>query len=150
MGCAAGSLACALLVINNLRDIPTDREVGKKTLAVRLGDQRTRWFYVMLIAVGFVLVRRRRRVVAGAGAARARLPIPLAVGAVTGGPAATGIRPRPDPVLGATGRLQLAFGPPGASIGLVSALTRTAGSIPHEARRSIRRRQPARLTARHS
>ena len=35
VGCAAGSLACALLVINNLRDIPTDREVGKRTLAVR-------------------------------------------------------------------------------------------------------------------
>ncbi len=55
MGCAVGSLACALLVINNLRDIPTDREVGKKTLAVRLGDQRTRWFYVALIASAFVL-----------------------------------------------------------------------------------------------
>ncbi|HAP76504.1 MAG TPA: 1,4-dihydroxy-2-naphthoate polyprenyltransferase, partial [Acidimicrobiaceae bacterium] len=46
-GCAAGSLACALLVINNLRDIPTDRAVGKRTLAVRLGDGRTRVFYVV-------------------------------------------------------------------------------------------------------
>jgi 1,4-dihydroxy-2-naphthoate octaprenyltransferase len=54
MGCAVGSLACALLVINNLRDIPTDREVGKKTLAVRLGDQRTRWFYVALIVAAFI------------------------------------------------------------------------------------------------
>ncbi len=34
-----GCLACALLVVNNLRDIPTDREAGKRTLAVRLGDR---------------------------------------------------------------------------------------------------------------
>ena len=43
-----GALACALLVINNLRDIPTDAVSGKKTLAVRLGDGRTRTFYVVL------------------------------------------------------------------------------------------------------
>ncbi len=49
MGCGAGALACALLVVNNLRDIPTDREVGKMTLAVRLGDRRTRWLYVVLV-----------------------------------------------------------------------------------------------------
>ena len=55
MGAAVGSLACALLVINNLRDIPTDREVGKQTLAVRLGDHRTRWFYVVLIVAAFGL-----------------------------------------------------------------------------------------------
>ncbi len=56
MGSAAGALACALLVINNLRDIPTDREVGKRTLAVRLGDRRTRWFYVGLLVLAFALV----------------------------------------------------------------------------------------------
>ena len=39
-GCIAGCLACALLVVNNLRDIPTDRVAGKQTLAVRLGDGR--------------------------------------------------------------------------------------------------------------
>ena len=38
MGCAAGSVICALLVVNNLRDIPTDTVAGKRTLAVRLGD----------------------------------------------------------------------------------------------------------------
>ncbi len=53
MGCGVGALACALLVINNLRDIPTDREVGKKTLAVRLGDRVTRQMYVGLVALGF-------------------------------------------------------------------------------------------------
>ncbi|HEX2782052.1 MAG TPA: UbiA family prenyltransferase, partial [Ilumatobacteraceae bacterium] len=37
-------------VINNLRDIPTDRLAGKRTLAVRLGDQRTRWLYVGCLA----------------------------------------------------------------------------------------------------
>jgi 1,4-dihydroxy-2-naphthoate octaprenyltransferase len=54
MGSAVGALACALLVINNLRDIPTDRNVGKKTLAVRLGDARTRWLYAALISLAFV------------------------------------------------------------------------------------------------
>ena len=49
LGAAAGSLACALLVVNNLRDIPTDRKVGKRTLAVRLGDRSTRLFYVALL-----------------------------------------------------------------------------------------------------
>ena len=55
MGCSVGALACALLVINNLRDIPTDREVGKKTMAVRLGDRRTRWVYATLIVLAFAL-----------------------------------------------------------------------------------------------
>lgn len=55
MGVAVGALACALLVTNNLRDIPTDREVGKKTLAVRLGDARTRVLFVVLV-VGGVLI----------------------------------------------------------------------------------------------
>ena len=54
-----GLLACAVLVTNNLRDIPTDRASGKRTLAVRLGDRRTRWLYVGLIvgaaAATFVL-----------------------------------------------------------------------------------------------
>jgi 1,4-dihydroxy-2-naphthoate octaprenyltransferase len=49
----AGALACALLVVNNLRDIPSDEKVGKKTLAVRLGDAKTRFLYVALIWVGF-------------------------------------------------------------------------------------------------
>ena len=43
---AVGFAAVALLVVNNLRDIPTDRFAGKKTLAVRLGEKRTRGFYV--------------------------------------------------------------------------------------------------------
>lgn len=50
-----GALASAILVANNLRDIPTDREHGKQTLAVRLGDTRTRRLYVGLVAVAFVM-----------------------------------------------------------------------------------------------
>jgi 1,4-dihydroxy-2-naphthoate octaprenyltransferase len=50
-----GSLASAILVANNLRDIPTDREHGKRTLAVRMGEHGTRIFYVVLVAVAFVM-----------------------------------------------------------------------------------------------
>jgi len=46
-----GAVASAILVVNNLRDIPTDTEHGKRTLAVRLGDRRTRQLYLGLLAV---------------------------------------------------------------------------------------------------
>lgn len=46
-----GAIASGILVANNLRDIPTDVEHGKRTLAVRLGDARTRMFYVGLVGV---------------------------------------------------------------------------------------------------
>ncbi len=49
-----GGLACAILVANNLRDIPTDRVAGKTTLAVRLGDDRTRALYVLLLGLAAV------------------------------------------------------------------------------------------------
>src|SRR6476469_8091829 len=51
-----GALACAILVANNLRDIPSDTVAGKRTLAVRLGDGRTRGFYVLLVAAAAVAV----------------------------------------------------------------------------------------------
>lgn len=51
-----GSLACAILVTNNLRDIPSDSQAGKRTLAVRLGDQRTRHLYIALIFGAFAVV----------------------------------------------------------------------------------------------
>ena len=53
-GSGCGALACAILVANNLRDLETDRVAGKHTLAVRLGDRRTRWFYVMLLVAAFL------------------------------------------------------------------------------------------------
>jgi 1,4-dihydroxy-2-naphthoate octaprenyltransferase len=49
-----GALACAILVANNLRDIPTDRNVGKRTLAVLLGEERTRYLYAFLVAAALV------------------------------------------------------------------------------------------------
>jgi 1,4-dihydroxy-2-naphthoate octaprenyltransferase len=52
---AMGALSSAVLVANNLRDIPTDRESGKITLAVRLGDARTRLLYQTLLLSAFVL-----------------------------------------------------------------------------------------------
>ena len=52
---ATGALSSAVLVANNLRDIPTDEQAGKITLAVRLGDRRTRVLYQVLVALAFVL-----------------------------------------------------------------------------------------------
>ncbi|MEJ7718986.1 MAG: 1,4-dihydroxy-2-naphthoate polyprenyltransferase [Ilumatobacteraceae bacterium] len=107
MGCAVGALACALLVVNNLRDIPTDSASGKRTLAVRVGDATTRRGFVALAVVPFALL---------VPAALDRPPVAIAAVAVV---AAV------DPVrrvwrgdagmtlvaaLGATGRLQLAYG----------------------------------------
>lgn len=51
-----GALACAILVANNLRDIPGDTVVGKRTLAVRIGDHATRRLYVGLLAAAWALV----------------------------------------------------------------------------------------------
>ncbi len=51
MAVVMGSMSSAVLVANNLRDIPTDAESGKITLAVRLGDARTRVLYQVLLGV---------------------------------------------------------------------------------------------------
>ena len=46
-----GLVSTALLMANNVRDIPTDRQAGKRTLAVRLGDTKARWSYPVMLAV---------------------------------------------------------------------------------------------------
>ncbi len=53
---AVGFLATAILVVNNVRDLETDRRAGKMTLAVRLGRERTRRLYGLLIAAAFATV----------------------------------------------------------------------------------------------
>ncbi|HKJ10759.1 MAG TPA: 1,4-dihydroxy-2-naphthoate polyprenyltransferase [Ornithinimicrobium sp.] len=51
-----GALSCAILVANNLRDIPGDEQVGKRTLAVAWGEEKTRRFYERLVLVAFAVV----------------------------------------------------------------------------------------------
>jgi 1,4-dihydroxy-2-naphthoate polyprenyltransferase len=107
-GAMAGCLACALLVINNLRDIPTDRDVGKRTLAVRLGDARTRWMYGLLLAAAFglvVAIAVTGRPPAAAGLLGAVVAVP-AIGAIRAGARGGAL----IPVLGVTGKVQLVTG----------------------------------------
>jgi 1,4-dihydroxy-2-naphthoate octaprenyltransferase len=102
-----GLLAVALLVVNNLRDIPGDTLSGKRTLAVRVGAPATRRLFVACLLLPFAFA---------AGAAAIRLGALLAIAAL---PIALGpIRRVRDgaegrdliAVLGDTGRTQLAFG----------------------------------------
>lgn len=102
-----GCLACALLVVNNLRDIPTDTLSGKKTLAVRLGDVRTRRLYAALIvAAGSFVVLCGVQRPAGVFGLVGLAAISPAWKAVRSGAAGRDL----IAVLGATGRAQLLFG----------------------------------------
>jgi 1,4-dihydroxy-2-naphthoate octaprenyltransferase len=103
----AGLLSCALLMINNLRDIRSDAEVGKRTLAVVLGDPRSRGAYLACLLVPFAIALAITP--ARPLAALTVAMLPLARGparAVRSGAAG----PALIKVLGQTGRLQLAFG----------------------------------------
>jgi 1,4-dihydroxy-2-naphthoate octaprenyltransferase len=108
--CAAvgiGALASALLVANNLRDIPGDSAAGKRTLAVRLGDARTRVLYAGLVLMPWFAVLPVLPV--HAWAALTFLAMPLVVKplrAILGG--ATGKALLPS--LRETGRVELAYG----------------------------------------
>ena len=51
----AGALITAILVVNNLRDIPTDREAGKRTIAVMIGERATQWEWLALVAAAFLV-----------------------------------------------------------------------------------------------
>jgi 1,4-dihydroxy-2-naphthoate octaprenyltransferase len=104
-----GLLACALLMVNNLRDIPTDSAVGKRTLAVRIGAQRSRTLLVAVVVVALLLP--------SVGAVVRSLPwlvaitlitIPLAIGPLRVIRSAEG-RALVPALIGIT-RLQLLFG----------------------------------------
>jgi 1,4-dihydroxy-2-naphthoate octaprenyltransferase len=101
-----GSVASAILVANNLRDIPTDTEHGKRTLAVRLGDRGTRLLYTGLVAVSVLTL---------AGMALwepwvllGLLALPIAVRAVRTVASGTAGRDL-VPVLAATGMYEVAY-----------------------------------------
>jgi 1,4-dihydroxy-2-naphthoate polyprenyltransferase len=103
----AGLLACALLIVNNLRDIPSDTLAGKRTLAVMLGDARTRAGYALAVLLPFcaaaaIAFYRPLVLLTVAALPLAGLPI-RSVRAGASGPALI-------KALGQTGRLQLAFG----------------------------------------
>ncbi|CAN5144490.1 1,4-dihydroxy-2-naphthoate polyprenyltransferase [soil metagenome] len=103
-----GSLACAILVANNLRDIPTDTVSGKNTLAVRLGDPGTRVLYAGLTAVATVAV------VVVAGLAESWWPLVGLAFLAVSAPAVAAVRsgatgPGLIPVLAATGRAELVW-----------------------------------------
>ncbi len=55
-GVAIGALACALLVVNNLRDLDGDARVGKRTLATRIGDRGTRITFLLLVTLAAAMV----------------------------------------------------------------------------------------------
>lgn len=84
-----GLLACALLIVNNLRDIDGDAGSGKRTLAVVLGDRRTRWLFTGVIVLSFVVVAglalyRPFAALALAAAILALPPIGLVLGGACG------------------------------------------------------------------
>jgi 1,4-dihydroxy-2-naphthoate octaprenyltransferase len=101
-----GMLTTAVLVANNLRDIPTDTAVGKRTLAVLLGDRDTRRLYAALVAVPFLLsaaagVRSWPMLTALLAVPFAVLPLRAVLGGAEG--------KRLIPVLAQTGLLLLAW-----------------------------------------
>lgn len=102
-----GLLACALLVVNNLRDIDGDTVAGKRTLAVVLGERRTRWLFAGVVVLSFVVVTglATYRPFAALALAAAILALPP-VGAVLGGARGLALLP----ALRDTGLTQLLLG----------------------------------------
>jgi len=105
---AVGTLSCALLVVNNLRDIDGDALVGKRTLAVKMGEKATRYFFTLLfviasISVITVAVMTQAWALLGLLGIAAGLP---AVMSVLRGTEKSGL----IVVLGQVGRAQLIFG----------------------------------------
>jgi 1,4-dihydroxy-2-naphthoate polyprenyltransferase len=103
----AGLLSCALLMVNNLRDIGSDADVGKRTLAVRIGDARSRVVYLAFLLLPFAVALAIAPARPFALLMLAALPLALAPArAVRGG----AVGPALIATLGQTGRLQMAFG----------------------------------------
>ncbi|WP_018157052.1 1,4-dihydroxy-2-naphthoate polyprenyltransferase [Demetria terragena] len=102
-----GAVSCAVLVMNNLRDIPGDRESGKRTLAVRMGDRATRIFYLVLLAtsVAAVIAIGLMQPPAFLGLLALAAAVP-AIRVVTGGALGRDL----IPALASTGRYLLAYG----------------------------------------
>ena len=102
-----GWLAVALLVTNNLRDLPQDDLVGKRTLAVRIGDRPTRALYVVVVVMAFLSLPYLSLLRPGALLAFVAVPLAVApIRSVIKG--ASGLEL--IPVLGATGKLQMTYG----------------------------------------
>ena len=102
-----GLFSVAMLVVNNLRDIPGDTVTGKRTLAVRVGAPATRLVYTGCVAAPFVLACGIAALRFGSLLALVALPIAIApVRRVRSGAVGRDL----IPVLGDTGRTQLAFG----------------------------------------
>ena len=99
-----GSLACAILAINNLRDRAQDQIVGKKTLAVRLGDSGARKLYIALLISAHLFALLTFKPVVLLTLLAAPLTWKLAHGVASGVSGAELI-----PVLAKTGKLQLVF-----------------------------------------
>lgn len=103
-----GFLASAILVANNLRDIPTDEEAGKRTLAVRIGADATRRLYQLLVLVSLLTVPLIALAVTSPWPLLALVAAPLAVPPVRAVRAAP-LGPELITALSGTARLQLAF-----------------------------------------
>jgi 1,4-dihydroxy-2-naphthoate polyprenyltransferase len=102
-----GFLAVALLVVNNLRDIPGDTASGKRTLAVRIGASRTRWLYAAVVLLPFAVAAAIAASRVGSLLALAAVPLTVPpVRRVLAGEEGKGL----IAVLVATARLQLVFG----------------------------------------
>ena len=104
-----GLLVTAILVVNNLRDIETDRRAGKRTLAVRLGEQATRVQYVLLVLVPYACVPALLLVDASIWIGLAWLTLPIALMLSRGvllGATGTGL----NAVLKRTAQLDFVFG----------------------------------------
>jgi len=107
-GAAVGAFAAAIMSVNNLRDIPTDAPAGKRTLAVRIGEERARVLYGVLVASAFVFAALVATSEGRWGPLSVVLVAPLALKEVRAVAARRGVELNLS--LAATARLELIFG----------------------------------------